>query len=148
MTEPTATLSIDRSGLPGAPSPLVIAGDFSTTLGLVSLKTPGKVARIKYAPDSDYFAGSEALARTYQQGLISCEVQPDVASEAALRTAVADLEAALGQFRYTVTITINGVADVWTCDTASIEPPERDYVDLRDFDPVYTVTIPCKPIPA
>ena len=67
-------------------------------------------------------------------------------SAAALATAVSELQAALAQFAYDTTVTVNGVASVWACDMGSIAPSALDYPELDSNDPAYSVTIPCYPV--
>lgn len=139
----TLTLSIDAPG--GAV--LLSGSEDGTTWGIVSetYQGPSRQPRIQYA-DGAWMHGSVALGFTWQQSLMSFDVAPKVASEAALRTAIASLQAALSQLNYETTETINGVADVWTCDPGTLAPTGRSLTDLDTFDPVFTVTIPCYPV--
>lgn len=150
MVAPAVELTIDRSGLTGAPAPLMFRGVVSTaTWTLMNLRVPGRVRRNTYAPDADNIHGSEVYASAWQQGLISFSARPEVADEAALQTAVSDLYAALDQRNYVVKVKIGtGMSEQWTCDPGSAEPGSegRTYVDLRDASPIYLVTIPCYPI--
>lgn len=144
----TLTVSIDRTSL--GLSALVFSGaDDGTLWGIVgdSFQSPSKHARVTYASDSPWVHGSVATGWSWQQGLLSFDATPAVSSEADLKAAVAEVETALARLAYEATSTPNGVPDVWRCDPGSIVlSGGRSFVDLRDFDPVYTVTIPCYPV--
>lgn len=142
----TLTVSIDRTSL--SLDPLVLSGsEDGTTWGIVSdtFQMPMKQARIAYV-DSPFQHGSTAVGWSWQQGLISFDASPEVASEVALANALAELEAALGRLSYEVTTTVNGQADVWRCDPGSLASEGRGLIDLDDHAPAYTVTIPCYPV--
>lgn len=152
MADVPITVSISRASLPGSPAPLVLSGTEDGTLwGIVGFRTPGRVRRYAWLPDSPDVDGSVLVSSSLQQGLLSVAVAPDVTSESALQTALGDLYAALGQWSYTVTTTAGGApAQAWSANPGSIELAEdtRDIDDLADSDPVYAITIPVYPIPA
>lgn len=141
----TLTFSIARTSL--SLSPLVLsANDDSNTWGILPGYTPpGRIARVRYA-SSNFTHGDVAVGSTWQQAVHSFDVSPTVASAAGLAAAVAELQAALGQFTYLTTVTRNGVAEVWTCDTGSLSPAPLDVNEVDHHQPVYSVTIPCYPV--
>jgi hypothetical protein len=143
MAEPTFSLSIARPEL--SLSALLVSGDDSETLSLVSFQAPGWVAAVTYPPPSPWFDGSTAVSSRWEHTSMGGVIRAEGATESALRTTVAALRNALGQFSYNVTVTSNGVADVWECDTGSLVPVERDYAELRRFVAFYNFTIPCLP---
>lgn len=148
----TLLISIDRSGMAGAPAPLVLSGsDDANPLGVTNYAEPPRQARVTYYPDSRDAAGSKAQAATWQQSILAFDVMTDqAADEAASRTLLQDLQAAIGQFAYTVTVTVgNAPAQVWKADMGSMAPTgSRTVDDLDDADPEWTVTIPVYPIPS
>lgn len=148
----TLTISIDRSGMAGAPAPLVLSGhDDAAALHVVRFQPPARLRRTTYAADSAYTHSSEKIASALQQGILGFHFVADVATETALQVAIAEVEAALDQWSYTVTTTINGAPPkVWACDEGSIQiagDGERDFYNLTNVDPVYAVSIPVYPIP-
>lgn len=142
----TLTITISRDG-----ADLVLSGTIdANALGVTNYQEPPRQARVEYAPDSRYVHGSEALSATYQQSFLSFDVVTDqAATEAASRTSLAELLAAIGQFSYTVTVVVDGApAETWACDTGSMVPVgNRTLMDLEHHNPVWSVQIPCKPIP-
>lgn len=146
MVDPELTISIDRASLGLAP--LVLSGrDDGTTWGLVGYSEPAWQARIGYATDSPYVAGSAATSATWQQSILGFDAAPDVHSELELRVAIAELRVALSQFTYPTTVSLLDFSETWRCDMGSISATPRDYTDLANFDPVFSVTIPVQPIP-
>lgn len=145
----SASISIDRTSL--SLPPLVCAGsryDGADWVIKTKLVQPGKVARIVYMPDEPDVHGSQPVAASWQQGLLSFDVAPAAFTEQAMVNLVTQLEAALGQFSYQTTVTISGVATVWNCDMGSVEQVNgRAYVDLLGHNPRYAVTIPVYPVP-
>lgn len=146
----TLSISIDRTSLSlGA---LVLGAQDGTggLLAITDYTEPAIQARITYAPDSDFVHGSLALGYTWQQTILSFEVAPFGSSgEQETRTAIAALTAAVSQFpAYAVTVTVgDAAAETWQCDPGSVVPTGgRTYMDLRDADPVWRVTVPCYPV--
>ena len=142
----SVTITIDRSSLSLAD--LVLAGQGTTeTWGIATYRTPGKVARISYAPDADNIHGSIPVAASWQQGMLSFTAFPTVADTAARVAALAELEQALGQFAYTVTVTESGTSEAWAANMGSIElAGDRTRSDMEQNNPLYSVTIPVYPI--
>lgn len=108
-----AEISIDRSGMVGAPAPLVItANPHGTTFHLPEdgVVWPAFETRRTYAPDSAYESGRMLLAAVQDAAELSLTVYAHAASGAALATAKAELEAALAQWSYDLTLTVDSVA--------------------------------------
>lgn len=151
MIDPTLTISIDRSGMSGSPAPLVLAGDLSEDLVVVTFAPPAKIWQYGYAPGSADIHGSELTSAALVQALLGFSFYPLTDSETAMRAAQAEVEAALAQFRYAVTTQISGApAEVWTCDPGSVQLVDssgRTYADLANTHPKFSVSIPVYPIP-
>lgn len=150
MSAPNVTVSIDRTGMTGAPPPLVLSGnDDATTWGVADLRLPGRIRRNIYAPSADNINGEELYATSLQQGLISMEAFPSgVSSEAALEALVQELTAAIDRASFVVDVTFgNASPKSFDCHFGSIALAAggRTLGDLLHTDPVYVVTIPCYP---
>lgn len=146
-----ATLSISIARTAGGP--LALQGHDSTTSGLVisAYREPARQQRIHYAPQSVYIPGEQPLAATWQQTMLAFEVfAQKPASESQARTWHAELLAAVTQWSFLTTVTVDGATpEVWTCHPGSVEPRgDRSLVDLKHNNPVWSVAIPCYPIPA
>jgi hypothetical protein len=147
VTDPTLTISIDRTSL--SLSPLAFSGaNDGTTLGVVSYQPPALQWRVTYMPDSIDSHGSEAVGAAYQQALLSFDwVRDGGATETQVKASFDEVVAALGQFSYTVTTQVSGApAQVWAADPGALAPSPRTYADLANRTPVFTVTIPVYPI--
>lgn len=112
------------------------------------LVMPAKQARIRYAADSDWTHGSVALASSWQQSLLTLRVRVEGSSETDLASKVAELEEAIGQFSYDVTVTRDAQTSTWRADqgSMSLDQSRRFYSD--QFVEVWAVTIPVYPIPS
>lgn len=151
MSDPTLTVSIDRTGL--SLSPLVFNGARTGSYGIVHYVPPAMVARVGYMPDSPNVDGSEAISAAWGQGILGVDWIPlGAANETAVQSAYAAVIAAIGQFSYTVTTQVNGApAQVWTADRGSMQlggSDGRTYVDLVTRTPIYALSIPVYPVPA
>lgn len=116
--------------------------------GLLSMTSPGLVARIAYADDSPHLHGSLATSGTWQQALISAAVELRGTSEVDLAAKRARLAAALGRLSYPVQQVVNGTPRAWQADMGSMAPDEMDVNDLEEFVEVYALTIPVQPLGA
>jgi phenylpyruvate tautomerase PptA (4-oxalocrotonate tautomerase family) len=145
----TMLISIDRSSLGKAP--LVLSGsNDANALGITDYTEPSVQARVRYAPDSDFRHGSTPLGSVLQQTIVGFAVcTTDAVTESESRALVAELtEAVVGQFRFTVTITIGDApAETWACHSGAVVPVgSRNSINLRDHDPEWSVTIPAHPV--
>jgi hypothetical protein len=121
----------------------------TTPLGVTTYADPAIQPRVQYAPTSPYLHGDTPLSWSYQESLLSFSVVAmDPASEAAARALIETLRAAVSRLSFTVTVNVNGAGDeVWRCHAGSVTPAGgRGYVDMRDHNPVWSVTIPCYPV--
>lgn len=148
----TLTVSIDRTGMAGAPTPLVLlghVGSANTVLGVTGYREPARQTRVRYAPPSDFTHGDVALGWNWQQSILSLTVRGLGATEAEVKAAIAELEAAVARMPYEVTVTVGDApALVWTCDPGQVIPVrERTYTDLRLATASWSVEIPCHPVP-
>lgn len=111
----TATLTLGRASL-GLPD-LVVDGTAPASegyfIGAGGLAEPTFDVRSTYAPDSAYTPGSQLLAATLQASTLPVVVVVQANSTAALTTLKAALAQAAFQFAYTVTLTVNGTAQVF-----------------------------------
>lgn len=146
---PTLTISISRTSLALSALTLSAAND-ATALGVVSYAEPAVAQRIEWAPDSKYVHGSQSLSSAYEHSMLNFEAGTNLATtEAASRALFAEIRAAINQFTYTVTVTVDGAtAEVWTCQPGSLGAVSRSYEDLRSHSVVRPVSIPCHPVPS
>jgi hypothetical protein len=142
----TGSLSIDRTGL--SLSALVFTGADGDTRGLVELGEPARLGRVTYAAPSPWLHGSQSIAGVWEHTNLNAMVRLEAASAAALQTLKDELVAAVGQFSYTVTTTVNGVVKAWAADMGSVSlaGDSLSYENLRRNVEVYRVTIPVYPI--
>lgn len=143
----SVTVTISRTSL-SLPDLVMTATPGDSGLGVSAFQAPGRVARITYMPDSVDIHGSEPIASSWQEGLISFNVvTDDVASETEAQTALAALVAALGQFSYAVTTQVSGApAQAWAARMGSFSQPSRSLTDLETSLYECAVTIPVYPI--
>jgi hypothetical protein len=128
---------------------LVIRNDRTTTLTLVGLREPSRLARTTFAPSSRYVI-DKPLATVRQRSALGFDVAArGAASEAAAQAAIDELAAALLPVRVMVHVFYEGGLErIWQCSGGGVDATdERDYVNLRDHDPVWAATAPCHPIP-
>lgn len=111
------SLAFDRSSLSLAP--LVITSDpFASALYLPEdgLVWPVFETRRKYAPDSDYEDGRTLLAVTRGATELPLTIYARAASGLALNAAKAELAAAVGQWSYAITLTVDSVAHTYAAE--------------------------------
>lgn len=146
----SASVSIDRSSLSLAA--LTISGDGSGTYSLTrdGLGRPAITARSTYAEDSSDVAGSLLTQAVKEMSSLPLEVLVQAATSADLDAAISALDAALWQFSYQVTVTVDGVAKVYNCGPAAWAPSSGkvDHGLAAQFVDVLTVTIPVQPLGA
>lgn len=146
----TLTITLTRDEIEGGTDLVLSGSSDANPIGITNYMEPAVQARIRYAPDSDDIEGSVSLTRTWQQTFLQFDVVTDQEStEAESRALLAELRAALGQFRFTATVVVDGApAEAWACDTGSMVPKgARTLMDLEHHDPVWSVQIPCRPTP-
>lgn len=144
----TIFISIVRTSL--SLGPLVLSGsNDANPLGITDYTEPAVNPRVTYAPDSSYVNGSTPLAVSLQQTIVGFAVcTTDAATEAASRTLIAELRAAVGQFSFAVTVTVDGApAETWACHAGSVTPVGgRTFSDLLRHNPEWSVVIPAQPV--
>lgn len=116
MTAPWS-VTFDRTSL--SLSPLVIDNDpFTGNFHLPEDGTerPGRKIRRTYAPTSAYVAGSYLLAAVEDSGTLPLSIYVHGTDATDLEAAIDELEAAVTQFAYTVTVTVDGVARSFNAD--------------------------------
>ncbi len=129
--------------------PLIIRNDRTTPLTLVGFREPARQSRVRYAPTSDWADDEMPLSLSRQQSLLLFEVAArDAASESAAQVAYAELDAATFSLSVPVHVVWHDHTQVWTCHAGSRTPiADREYVDLRDHDAVWAVSLPCRSLP-
>jgi hypothetical protein len=145
MIEPTASLTLSTST-----GTLTFSGvDDDQPFGLVDMNTPSMVARITYAATSAHVHGALPTASVWEQTSLAAVVKITGATAVELADREAELKSALGQFSYTATQTVNGVAKVWSCHMGSMAPvADLRYEDLRRLWQTFNITIPVHPLEA
>lgn len=113
----SATVTLDRTSL--SLPPLEITGSAPDTSGLfldgsVGLLEPAFDVRATYAPDSNYVPGTQLLTAVLGASTLPLAVVAMGASAAGLATVKAELETAVWQFSYDVTLTVNGQPRTWS----------------------------------
>lgn len=154
MAEPSLTITIDRTGMAGAPTPLVIVSKASdvasnTVLGCSGYREPSRQMRRRMAPPSDFSHGELTLGWSYQQAALVFDVTAKPgATESQLKAAISELEAAIARLQFTVTVEVGAApALAWTCDAGEAIPSgPRTYADLSAVRATWSVAIPCHPV--
>lgn len=145
----TLLISIDRTLL--SLSPLVLSGvDDANDLGVSDYREPARSARVTWAPTSAFEDGDLPLSMTWAQSSLDFDAFPSASTEASARALYAELVAAISQgLEFPVTVTVgDAAAETWTCNPGSISYASgRNVVDLRDHNAVWSVSIPCHPVP-
>jgi hypothetical protein len=142
----TVSVSIDRSSLSLA---ALVATDDGATYQIQQdgISRPAITWRKLAAPDSADVHGTEYIAAVKEQTSIPLNVIVKSASTSALQMAIDDIEAAISQFSYSVTVTVDGAAKTWAASPAAwsfstpITPGQ-----VAQFFTLMTITIPVYPI--
>lgn len=143
-----SSVTIDRSSLSLADLVIDEAMDGTYVLLLGSrLRRPGTIWRKSAMPDSNDVHGTEFLTAVKEQADIPLKVMVQADTSAALDTAIDELDDALSQFTYPVTVDLDGVEKVWDASPAPWSPDDLEEYQavLQHFD-VLTVTLPVYPI--
>jgi hypothetical protein len=145
----TALVPIRIEVHPAVGAPVVIRNDRTTPLTLVSFREPARQPRVEYAPTSHWQDGEMPLSLSLQQSLLGFDVAArGAASESAAQAAYAALDTATYSLAVPVHVVWHDHTQIWTCHAGSRTPAtDRDYVNLRDHDAVWSVSLPCHPIP-
>lgn len=115
----TLTITIGRDSL-AKPGLVITGARAASPSGLWvpqgGYQEPTFEPRLTYAPDSAYVGGSQLLAAVLGQGTLPLAVRAARATEAAVATLKVELEEALAQFTYPVTVELDGVTQTWEAD--------------------------------
>lgn len=149
MADPTLTISIDRTSLDLAA--FVLTGhDAAHDLAITDYQEPAMAPRNEYAPTSPDVDGEMPLGWSWQQSILGFSVvKDDAVTEAAMRTKIVELVAAVARLSFTITVTVSDApAETWTAQGAGSVVPVggRTYEDMRHHDPVWSVSIPVHPV--
>lgn len=101
--------------------PLTISQDFTgTTYWLPNgdLEWPRFTKRKEHAPPSRYLSGRTLLSRVDDTATLPLVIYATAGTSSALDTAKTALEAALNQWTYSLTLTVDGVARTYTAECA------------------------------
>lgn len=143
-----SSLSIDRTSL--SLSPLVLTNSPPFAGGITypedGLAEPNFDMRRTYAPDSRYTPGRLLLGAVFDGSAIPLTLTIKGTSAANLLARKAELVAALAQFSYDVTMTVNGqTIGTWPADATTVWWGVVDHGDARQFIALGTVSIPVNP---
>lgn len=143
-----AQVLIDRTSLGGGP--LVLTDDGSGTYMLTEggLGRPAVTARATTAT-SPWLHGEVVVQAVREQSALTLEVLTQAEDQVGLEEALAELDEALWQFTYAVTVQAAGTSTTWTCSPASYGAADGVTTsdNVRAHYQVWTITIPCYPIP-
>jgi hypothetical protein len=108
-------LTLERTALSLAP--LVITNnpydDVALWLPEDGLSEPDFDMRVTYAPDSAYMPGRFKIAAVLDMTSIPCTIYARGTTTSALQSAKNELAAAVSQWAFDVTLTVDGVAQTW-----------------------------------
>jgi hypothetical protein len=140
------SLSIDRTSL--SLSPLVLGNDPSGVYVYPEdgLAQPNFEMRRRYAPDSAYTPGRLLLGSVLDGTTIPLTIDVRGTSAANLLSRKAELEAAVAQFAYTVTMVVAGqTVGTWPADPTAPWWGIVNHADAAAFIATGTLAIPVNP---
>lgn len=145
-----SSVTIDRSSL--SLSDLVIDEALDATYVLLRgsrLRRPATTWRKGGPPDSQDVHGSEFTSAVKEQTEIPLRVMVQADTSAALDAAIDELDEALSQFTFPVTVDLDGVVKVWDASPApwAPEPDLEEYAAMLQHFDVLTISVPVYPIP-
>jgi len=145
-----ATVSIDRTGLSLSALVIETSGAGTYVMDQGGLGRVGTTPRDTLATDSPFIHGHTRVASVLEETTLPLVVRVQSTTSALLNTAVTALETALHQFVYTVTVTVDGIARVWTAYPATIGAVDGlvAYERVTDFYEVLSISIPVYPVSA
>lgn len=143
----TATVSFDRTSL--SLSALVASGAGPTyRITEEGLGRPAVTWRFSAMPDSPNVHGTERTGAAKEESSLPLVIDVYSDTTAHLETACDALEAALSQFTYDTTVTVDGAAKVWSCSPASWATGAIRAEDVNSFLRTYTINVPVYPVPS
>lgn len=128
VTIDRTALSLSALVIPGTPTdgnPFWIPQD--------GIGRPDFAMRLGYAPESRWVSGKHLLDAVVEASSIPLAVQIDRVDDVGeLQDARRELEAAVSQFTYTVTIAVGGESETWQADPTwpAWGPWRHEYVDV------------------
>lgn len=147
---PTLTITLPRTFLPGSLDPLLFsASDDENDLGIIDFVRPPQTPRV-VSITSDHQHGDNPLRWSYQHAILAWTVSARVATEAAAQAYFKEIQAAITQaLKFPVTTKEDDApAEVWTCNPGAVVPAARSLQNMQHHDTLWTVSLPCYPIPA
>lgn len=139
------SLSINRAGLSKPALTFVDNPASGLWIPENGLGRPGTRWRRKYV-ESDNLHGSLLLQATREHSSIPATLYVQADTTAALHALMDDVEEALGQFFYPVTLTVDGVSDTYNADPADVDWGTIDSGMVKAYMASTQVTIPVYPI--
>lgn len=142
------TITIGRDTL--TLGPLIITGARATTpsgfwLPADGLRLPQFEERRDHAPDSAFKGGKMLLAVVLEQSNLPLIIRAAGSSVADLATKQAELEQALTQFMFPLTLDIDGAARTWEAEFAWPNLQTPDAAMRQDLTARFVVDIPINP---
>lgn len=98
--------------------------------------------RRTYAPESAFVPGRVLLAAVRDSGSMPLRIYAQGESTAGVRAAMDELEDALEQFTYNLTLTVDGVSRTWVADPELPDWGELDSGLVTAYKRVATVAVP------
>ena len=142
------SVSIDRTSL--SLSALVIDTEGFNTyyVDKAGLGRVGKTPRETIAAASPFVHGQLRTAVVWEESTLPLTVRVQGTTSSALASAVDALEAALSQFVYTVTVTVDGVARAWTAYPATWNSTDglTAFERVKTFHEDLSISIPVYPV--
>lgn len=147
----TASVAIDRSGLLVPLAPLTIS-DSGTVfrLGERGVGRPGVRWRFGKMPDNPNIHGEERTSGSKEESSIPVELLVMGATWDAVETSIDELDVALSQWAYVVTVTVAGKVRTWNAGPADWNVADAGRYDAYRVDACFEVlnlAIPVYPIP-
>lgn len=143
-----ATVAIDRTSL-GISALTIVSDGFSTYyLDVGGLGRAGKTPRETFATAPPWLHGQLRTAVALEEATLPLVVRVQASTSSGLDTAVEALEAAVGQFVYTVTKTVDGIVKVYEAYPATIQATDAltAVERVRNYYEDLSISIPVYPI--
>lgn len=142
----TFSVTIDRTAL--TLSPLVITNDpFGTAFHLPSdgIGRGNFAIRKTYAPTSRLIGGQQLLSAVTDLGSLPLRIYAHGSTTAEVASNMAVLNAALSQWAYEITLTVDGVSETWWADPELPTWGPVDSGEVAAHMAIATVTVPIQP---
>lgn len=146
-----ASVALDRSGLLVPLAPLTIAHDGTVfRLGERGIGRPDVRWRFEKMPNNPHIHGEERTAASKEESSIPLEVLVAGATWDAVEASMDELDVALSQWAYVVTVTVAGRVRTWNAGPADWNVADSGRYDAYRVDAcfeVLNISIPVYPIP-